>query len=99
MRISRLISTTLAAVALAGGASLVAAANVHTSPSPTTVSLTSHSAQPAEDSPSFNCVKHGNRQCGVTLDSTPNNSNPAYQRYVITFNKEGQPVSVKPLGR
>ena len=29
-------------------------------------------SQPAEDSKSFNCALHGNRQCAFQLDVTPN---------------------------
>lgn len=105
MRIARTVVTTLTTVALAGVASLVAIANVEVHPSPTTLHLQAYAAQPAtqadpaEDSPKFNCKRHGNRQCGVAVDVTPNNGNSAVQRYVITFNKAGQPVGVKPLGR
>lgn len=29
-------------------------------------------AGPSEDSPNFNCAMHGNRMCGVLVDTTPN---------------------------
>lgn len=86
MRIARTITTTLAAVALAGGASLVAVASteVHT-PSPTTVSLQQYSAQaePAEDDPRFDCRKHGNRVCAFYLDPKPSDANHAQVKYLI----------------
>lgn len=85
MRIARTITTTLAAIALAGGASLVAAANVHTVPSPTTVSLQQYSAkaEPAEDDPGFDCRKHGNRVCVFYLDPKPSDANHAEVKYLI----------------
>lgn len=97
MRIRHIITSTLAAVALAGGASLVHAAATPVA-SPTTEML-QRLTQPHEDSPQFDCRRHGNRACGVRLDPKPNDGVAQSIRYVIQFNKAGQPVSVKPLGR
>jgi hypothetical protein len=106
MRTRTIVTGTLLALALAGSGSAVQAlSEAVTGPSATTVSLqqqAAHSAmaaQPAEDSPRFDCRKHGNRQCGVTLDPKPSDGKRQAVRYVITFNKAGQPVAVKPLGR
>lgn len=93
---------TLAALALAGGllasGNLVVQAVAAPATQPTTA-LLQRLATPAEDSPRFNCKRHGNRQCGVAVDVTPNNTSHEVQRFVITFNKAGQPVAVKPFGR
>src|SRR5688572_15089124 len=97
MRIIRTITATLGAVALAGGASIIGAA-MEPVQSPTT-ELLQRIQQPAEDSPRFNCIRHGNRSCGVRLDATPNNGSTDFKRYVIQFDRQGRPVSVKPLGR
>jgi hypothetical protein len=68
----------------------------HLSANPTT--QTSTRLQPAEDSPRFNCIRHGNRQCGVSLDPTPNNGVRNVKRYVILFDRNGRPVDVVEFG-
>jgi hypothetical protein len=42
-----------------------------------------------EDSPNFNCTKHGNRTCGVTLDPKPNNGKRDTVRVNLKFNAKG----------
>lgn len=95
MRIRNTIVGTLAAVALTGVGSLVAAAHVDFGPSPTTVSL-QRMAQPAEDDPRFDCRYHGNRQCGVRLDPKPSDGKSQSVWYVIQFKgNPAKPVSVR----
>ena len=107
MRISTVIGSTLTAIALAGGITVGHLGSM-SEPSPVTTMLMEQAAHaapvaakadPAEDSPQFDCRKHGNRKCGVTLDPKPSNGKREAVRYVIQFNKAGQPVSVAPLGR
>lgn len=109
MRISTIIGSSLTAIALAGGIT-VGHLGAQSEPSPTTVRLMEQAAysvpvqvalkaDPAEDSPKFDCRKHGNRKCGVTLDPKPSDGKRQQVRYVIQFNKAGQPVSVAPFGR
>lgn len=51
-----------------------------------------------EDSPRFDCRKHGNRTCGVRLDPTPNDGKRQSVRINIVFNKKGQPIDAYPFG-
>lgn len=97
MRIRTLITSTLVAVTLAGTGSLVVA-SATTVPSATTLMLQRLAADPAEDSPQFNCAKHGNEACGVSIDPTPNDGRTQVVRYVVQFN-DGKAVSIKPLSR
>jgi len=41
-------------------------------------------SRPAEDSKSFNCAFHGNRQCAFKLDTTPNTPGGA-KWYIADF--------------
>lgn len=55
---------------------------------------------PPEDSPRFNCTQHGNRMCGVKVDTRPN-APGGVKRYVLDFkvNPKGDAVAVvRPFG-
>lgn len=89
---------TIAAVALAGVGAIVGAATEAPASLHTTANLVRYAADPAEDSPQFNCAKHGNEQCGVSIDPTPNDGRTQVVRYVVQFDN-GKAISIRPLGR
>lgn len=57
-------------------------------------------SDPPEDSPNFNCARHGNQLCGFKIDKTPNKPG-GVTRYVADFkvNPKGDAVAVvRPFG-
>jgi hypothetical protein len=96
MRISRVITATIAAV-LGAGTGTIAIEAMKPVESPSTAIL-QRLTSPPEDSPRFDCRKHGNRTCGVRLDPTPNDGVKQQVRINVVFNKKGQPIDAYPFG-
>lgn len=101
MRISRVITATIAAV-LGAGTGTIAIEAIKPVESPATITL-QRLVSPPEDSPRFDCRKHGNpktggRTCGVRLDPTPNDGVKQEVRINVVFNKKGQPIDAYPFG-
>lgn len=85
--ITALVTTALSVSGTAAVAQATASAT-RTAPTVQTASLT----RVDEDSPRFDCRKHGNRTCGTAFDPRPNNGKRETVRVNLVFNKAGDLV-------
>ena len=88
----RIITATLAAAALATTAAAATTGTATAAPTATAPTVQTASLQPHEGDRNFDCRKHGNRTCGVTLDPKPDDGKRQSVHVNLVFNKAGDLV-------